>query len=945
MKRIVPVTVLAALVALPAFAADANGDVVRPIGQRFQSAGTDEIPDFRKHMVPLLGKLGCNGRACHGSFQGQGGFRLSLFGYDFKLDHDGLMGEGDMGEVRTNAEKPGESLIIAKPTLEIQHEGGRRFKKGTWEHHVFLRWIEGGAKGLKEDGPEFVRVDVQPSEILFASQGESTQLRAVAVWSDGSREDVTDLCRFKSNNEQVAAIDSAGRVTAVEPGDTHVVVFYDNGVVPIPVIRPVSGLVGPKYPKTPAPTKVDELVLDKLRKLGVVQSELSTDAEFLRRVSLDVTGTLPTPEEVETFLADASPDKRARKIDELLERPTYAAWWTTRLCDFTGNNDDALNNVTPVRTQASKDWYDWIYKRVAGNTPYDELVEGIVVANSRNEGESYEEYCKSMSDLYRPKPEGSFADRESMPHFWARRTFRQPDERVIGFAYTFLGIRIQCAQCHKHPFDQWTQDDFKQFTGFFASTTFGTRDRDEYNAMLEQLDLEGKRGNELRNSLPALLREGKVVPFQEVYATASRGRRGNNGALRQVQRQIRDLETRIAELKKDGKDEQAKGLQQQLDRAKTRLERLEQQENSGPSGTKLLGAEVVDLSKIKDAREPLMDWLRRKDNPYFAKAFVNRVWASYFNVGVVEPPDDLSLANPPSNRALLDYLAEGFIESGYDMKWVHRTIVGSRTYQLSWRPNETNKLDEQNFARAIPRRLPAEVAYDAIVAATVSDEKFAAMHKDLEGRAIAIPGAGRRNQRGPGYALEIFGRSIRESNCDCDRSSEASLLQTVFLRNDNELLAMIDERRDGWLADVAKELGVRFTPTASPPQADNGRENARLQRALRELRGQLQKARKDDDKDQVRKLQQQMAQLQRRLAGGDSRPNETPAAQADAEKVESMDTDRLIARAYLRTLSRYPEEHELDLARGYVEEADDTVNGIRGLLWALLNTKEFIVNH
>ena len=184
---------------------------------------------------------------------------------------------------------------------------------------------------------------------------------------------------------------------------------------------------------------------------------------LLRRATLDVTGTLPTADEVERFLADKSTNKRAKKIDELLERPGYAAWWTTRLCDFTGNNDNELRNAVPIRGRASQDWYDWIYKRVADNAPYDQLVEGIVVATSRNEGESYLNYCKNMSDIYRG--EGSFADRECMPYYWARNNFRQREDRTIGFAYSFLGIRIQCAQCHKHPFDQWTKSDFDQFSG------------------------------------------------------------------------------------------------------------------------------------------------------------------------------------------------------------------------------------------------------------------------------------------------------------------------------------------------------------------------------------------------------------------------------------------------------------------------------------------------
>ena len=290
-------------------------------------------------------------------------------------------------------------------------------------------------------------------------------------------------------------------------GDTHIVAFYDRAVVPVPVIRPVTQEFGDRYPVTPTPTKVDELVVQKLRKVGIVPSDLCTDAEFLRRASLDVTGTLPTTKEVREFIAETNPEKRSRKIDELLERPGYVAWWTTRLCDFTGNSDDKLNNVTPVRTEASKQWYAWIEKRVRDNVPYDEIVEGIVMAVSRDPGESYQQYCENVSKLYPKEGPGAsgYADRASLPHFWARQNFQSSEDRVIGFAYTFLGTRIQCAQCHKHPFDQWTQDDFRQFEGFFKGTSARQNARPdakkEYDAMVAGFDgTEGLKGNDLRKT-------------------------------------------------------------------------------------------------------------------------------------------------------------------------------------------------------------------------------------------------------------------------------------------------------------------------------------------------------------------------------------------------------------------------------------------------------------
>ncbi len=877
----------------------AADDVVRPASQRF-AADTDEVPNFRRHVVPLLGRLGCNGRACHGSFQGQGGFRLSLFGYDFDFDQKNMLGTGDEGEPRVNLDKPAESLALQKPTMQVEHAGGQRMKAGSWQYRVLHRWIEGGAKSVAQDGPKFQSLTVIPDEIVYHNTGEQTQLKVIVNWSDGSHEDVTCLCRFKSNSDQVATVDEDGLITAKEPGDTHVVVFYDNGVQPIPVIRPVSDKVGPKYPSVPTPTKIDELVVQKLRKLGVVPSDLTDDAEFLRRVSLDITGTLPPPEEVKAFLGDKSADKRAKKIDELLERPGYVAWWTTRLCDITGNNDNALNNVTPVRASASQQWYDWIKKRVAENTPYDELAAGIVLATSREKDEDFLKYCQNMSKIYAEDDMSGIADRESMPHYWARRTFRQPEERVIGFAYTFLGLRIQCAQCHKHPFDQWTKQDFEDFKGFFTQVAFGTNreSKEEYDKLTNELGLKGKRGNDVRRSLPTLLKEGKVVPFQEVYLNPIRSApRGKGNNRRNAPR--------------------------------------------SSATARVLGGEKIDLTKYTDAREPLMKWLRSKDNPYFARAFVNRVWAGYFNIGIVNPPDDLSLANPPSNRPLLDYLTQGFIDSGYDMKWLHREIANSRTYQLSWRPNDTNKLDETNFSHAVPRRLPAEVAYDCLQQATASDAAAEKIVSEVDDRAIAIPGSGRRNNnRGPAYALTIFGRSIRESNCDCDRSSEASLLQTVFLQNDSETLQLID-RRGGWLDQVARALGKSVNSAVSDPQT---RRPGNYEQQLKALRQRLVQARKSGNDKLVKAMQERLKQYTRRF-GRDAKPERKPREAEVAASSKPMNDKQIVEQAYLRTLSRYPTDDEIERSLEYVNGGDDKVNGVRGLLWALINTKEFIVNH
>ena len=900
------------------------------VTQRFADGeATGEVPDFQKHVVPLLGKLGCNGRACHGSFQGRGGFRLSLFGYDFQLDHDELYG-------RIDPEVPANSLILQKPLMQIQHEGGQRLKAGSWEHHLLERWVQAGANGRGENPATLTKLEVTPSEIQFTADGQQQQLKSVAVWSDGTREDVTPLCRFQTNDDQIADVSTGGLVMAGSSGDTHIVASYDNAVVPVPVIRPVSDKFGDQYPVVAAPTKVDELVVQKLRKVGIVQSDTCTDADFLRRVSLDVTGTLPTPAEVREFVADTRSDKRSFKIDELLERPGYVAWWTTKLCDFTGNNTDTLNNVTPVQAEASKHWYQWIFRRVEQNVSYDRIVEGIVLAVSREPGESYQQYCENISKLYHKDGPGAaaYADRSYLPHYWARQNFQTSEDRVIGFAYTFLGTRIQCAQCHKHPFDRWTQEDFKSFEGFFKGTTARQSTRPdakaEYDRMVASFDgTEGLKGNDLRKIFQQKAVTGETIPLAEVFtvrASAGAGKRDKK--------------------KKDnGKPNRGGPV---------------------PATAKLLGGAQVDLTQYEDVRTPLMDWMRSPDNPLFARAFVNRVWANYFNVGIVQPSDDINLANPPVNAPLLDYLAAGFIEHGFDMKWLHREILNSRTYQLSWIPNSTNRMDERNFSRAVPRRIPAEIAFDMMVQATRNDVNNVRAVSSLDQRALSIPGAGNRNQdRNPAsYALAVFGRSSRISNCDCDRTEEPSLLQTIFVRNDGQVLSLIDDA-DGWLYEVAAKNSLTFSRKSQPDNGAGGSDRKgqlkqRYQAQVARLREQMVQAEKNGNEANLKSLKQKMKALKEQAqksgttdeAAEAEATEETssvvdaaPAAAAAEPVAATLNMTEIINDAYLRTLSRYPSDEELQIAQTFIAETADPVEGIRDVLWALLNTREFIVNH
>jgi hypothetical protein len=810
-----------------------EGNINVAISQRLE--GADETPDFQKHVLPLLGRLGCNGRTCHGSFQGQGGFSLSMFGYDFDADHTALTG-GD--KPRVDLKKPDESLIIYKPTHEDDHGGGERFKVGSWEHRLLRRWIETGAKGLSDGPKRIVRFDVTPAEIVFAAAGETKQLKCVAIWEDATREDVTPLTRFQSNDDAIAEVTPDGLITCKAPGDTYVISFYDNGIFSTQVLLPVSDRTGESFPEIATPTEIDRLVTRKLARLGVVPSELSSDEDFLRRVSLDMIGTLPTPAEQVAFLADPSPDKRQRKIDALLESPAYADWWAVKFCDLTGSNSQYLG-TTDMNTPAAIQWNQWMRRRIQDNVGWDKIAAGIVLSESRRPGQTYEEYAAGQSLFMRTqKPEDFTAHDNPMHYYWFRSNNQIPSDRALSFGYVFLGVRLQCAQCHKHPFDQWSKQDFEKFTQFFTRVKAGVAP----DAREAQTQLKTKLGVPVKLDTAALRRqmylrvsaEGLPIPWNEIW------------------------------IDKPG---------------------------DKPQIAKLLGNEELDLNEYADPREPLMAWLLQEDNPYFARAFVNRIWHHYFGVGIVEPPDDFNMANPPSNKPLLDWLSEQFVANGYDMKWLHRTIVSSRTYQLSWKPNETNRDDLRNFSHAQIRRMPAEVTIDAILQATANEARMKTWSSNTSQRKITQHPKSIQ-ARGIDYSLLVFGKPLRTTNCDCERQGQPTLLQSLYVRNDTEMLEWL-ERSDGWLVETAKKLGQQLTLETKPVKPAS-------------------------------------------------------AKTIESTKIPTPDDpviNGLVHEAYQRTLSRSPSDDELLRGRGHLKSGDSTIESLRDLMWALLNTQEFLTNH
>jgi len=889
--------------------------------QRFGHPNSESNPSFRQHIVPLLGVRGCNGRECHGSFAGKGDFQLSLFGYDFDKDHKEIA--SDQEGSRADKENPENSLLLLKPTMQESHRGKLRFKKGSWEYQLILNWIKNGAINDSNKTPSFDRLEVKPSSIQFSKHNLEQKLQVIVHWRDGSKEDITELTRFRSNDESIALVDENGTVKSVGKGDTHIIAFYDNGVQPIPVIRPISELTGENFPRITTRTKIDELILNKLSKLGVVPSPICSDEEFLRRISLDLTGSLPLPSEIREFIKDKNQKKRINKIEELFDRPGYAAWWSTKLCDFTGNNNE--NQGEPYfRDEMASHWYDWIHYRVKSNTPYDKIASGLIMAKSREKNENFAQFSKGMSQHYRAKDPIPFHTRESMPLYWSRRNVQKAEEKALSFAHSFLGVRIQCAQCHKHPFDQWTQQDFKKFQAFFepiqfkANTTKSDKNDGALNYQNLMKEIESSIGynkkkpsgnRDKRNEIQRLAKLGSPIPWKELYISSPKG-----------------------------KSRKPKGK-----RRKKTISRV-----ITPS---VLGGDDIHLTEYNDPRQPLMDWLRSEENPYFAQAFVNRVWHNYFGRGIVHPVDDMNLANPPSNKPLMEYLANGFIKSGYNMKWLHRTILNSDAYQRSWRPNETNKKDETNFSRMAIRRLPAEVVADAMNQATASHSRIEELSSSVKNRTIGPDAMNRKNKNVTSmtYALSVFGKPERAENCDCERSDDPTLLQAIYTRNDPFLNAMVngnDRRKPGWISELNKLYNVKKDDV---PKSKNRKQLKRLHDQRKKLVANAPKQPRNNQNkaaiDKYLTARKNHLDKLKRINRSINRISSNKIIKNSPKVITSRDLDQLISETFLRTVSRFPTPLERARATTDINKAKSKIDGIKELLWAMLNTKEFLVNH
>jgi hypothetical protein len=629
--------------------------------------------DYIRDFLPHLNKTGCSAGTCHGAQQGRKGFKLSLRGYDPLFDYRALV--DDVSGRRFNRTQPSDSLMLLKPTQGVPHEGGFLFDEDSRAYETIAQWIAEGCQYSETPRPN--RLEIFPDDPLLDKTGSKQQLQVIAHYPDGTSRDVSRDAIFEISNFEVAVVSAAGQVKAVRRGETSVLVRYEGayGNTTVTVIGTRTGFA---WKDSPEHNFIDQHVHAKLQRLKILPSELCTDAEFLRRATLDLIGLPASAEQTRAFLADSRPsqEKRNAKIEELLASPEYIDHWTLKWSDL------LLSNRKFIKEQGVWGFRNWIRQSLAENQPYDQFVFELMTAA------------------------GSSAENPAANYF---RIAREPREVMENMTQVFLGTRFVCAQCHDHPFEKWTQNQYFQLSAFFGGV--GRK-------------AVGIAGPTRRNAVPT----GSETEAEMIY----------------------DLRTPQV-VKHGGTGQPAAAIFPFV-----------------VSGVEVDSAEIP--------RVHLAKWLTSKDNPYFAKSLTNRYWSYLLGRGIIDPVDDIRLSNPASNPDLLDALTADFIAHGFDRKHLVRTIAQSATYQRSFATHEWNQDDDVNYSHAAPRRLQAESLYDAIMVAA--------------GAPLGVPGApaGFRASQLPDASvqvpfLDMFGRAPRESPCECERSSEVSLAQTLTLIN------------------------------------------------------------------------------------------------------------------------------------------------------------------
>lgn len=685
--------------------------------------------------MAVLSKAGCNAGTCHGNKNGKGGFKLSLRGQDPDADHQTLTRE--LFGRRANLLDPEQSLILLKPTTELAHEGGLRFRKDSELYQALRNWIAEGMRDDVSSSPKLQGIAVAPGERNLIDPDDRFQLQVQAKFSDGSVRDITNFAVYEASNP-FAKVSATGEVQRAGLGETTILVRYLHCQEPVRVAF-VPARPGFTWMDTPRQNYIDDHIFVKLRTLRMNPSELASDEVFMRRAYLDLLGILPTADEARAFVVpairssrrqeaqpsstNAAPDqsfltsaameslvfgKRARLIDQLLDRPEFADFWALKWADLLRVEAHSLDQ------KGVQNFHHWIRQSVAENKPLDQFVRELISARGST-------YQNPAANYYRPN--------------------RDPASRAKATAQVFLGARLQCAECHNHPSDRWTQDDYYDWAAAFGRVGY---------KIIENKREIGSDKHEWNGE-------------QIVFAPRS-------GSLKNP-RTSKDAQPRFL-----GATADQRGLTSQITDHGSRITHHE-----------------------PDRLEVLAEWLTSTNNTLFARVQVNRIWFHLMGRGLVDPPDDFRATNPASHPALLDALAKDFVEHNHDVRHIIRLIMNSRVYQLSFEPNNTNGADDINFSRTLTRRLGAEQLLDCQSQVTGVPLRFASYPVGM--RAAQLPGVrpeskGKRRSNQLDQFLEMFGKPPRLLTTDTERSCECNMSQAFQMISGSAINGLLAEKEN-----------------------------------------------------------------------------------------------------------------------------------------------------
>ncbi len=693
---------------------------------------------FRNHVIPILTRAGCNSGACHGALAGKGGLKLSLRGYDPTSDHFVLTRQ-NLGR-RIDRLEPARSLFLLKPTMMVNHGGGQKLTVGSGDYQILADWIARGAPGPLAQDARVHRLEVFPTEARLKPKDE-VQIVVRALYNDGTSEDVTRWAKFSSSEDLVATVSEDGQVKVAGHGEAAITVWYSNQVATNQIQSPLPNQLDARVFKDATRTNfIDDLVLQKLEALRIPPSPACSDSEFIRRAYLDAMGILPTPAEVEKFIADPARDKRSRLIDRILDRPEFIDYWAHKWADL------LLVSTRKLPQPAVWSFHQHIRQSVADNVPWDRFARTLLTA------------------------QGSTLQNGAGNYFVLHRDVTELTEAT---AVTFLGMSITCARCHNHPLEKWTQDQYWQMANLFSRV--GLKNGERSGEVMVQAQPEGE------------------VPHP---------RRG----------------VAMAPTPLDGKP--------------------------------------LALESTQDRRAYFADWLTSPDNPYFARALVNRVWRNFLGRGIVEAEDDLRQTNPPTNGPLLDRLAQDFIDHKYDVKYLVRTVMNSATYQRSSLTTPQNASDDRFFSHYLIRRLTAEVLLDAYSQVTDVPTPFTQIQIGSTGgtAATSLYPPGTRALQLPDSLLvspflDAFGRPERAQTCSCERQQDSSVGQALHLNNGktlNEKLRAKNARVAAWLTEnLSDEEAIRRVYLLALCRAPTATELSRFKSLLAEAAQDKQATRRE----------------------------------------------------------------------------------------------------